>query len=818
MNDLKFAWRQLLKNRGFTAVVVLTLALGVGATTAIFAVIDALILNPLPAAVGDRLVRICTEQSSSLTRSALESVLENTNLFAGVAWDGFLGLGHNRDGFVEELGGWVVSPNYFSLWRVPPALGRTFAQDEGVFIGANGMEGQGTAIVLSYSFWQSQFGGDSKALGKTLTLAGHQFTVVGVMPPYFFPGWASYWVPARAVPVPSDHVDCEVDPYFEALARLKRGVTLRQTQAMLDVVARRLADQHADRASVLAPTGGPKPGDLRFSITPARTMFGERSFERALMGGLVALGFVLLIACANLANLNLARTERRQQEWVVRAALGAGRVRLMGQVLTESAVLGGLSGLAALAAAQGGLKLLVSWIPGGNPQARPIHLDGAALLFALLACLLSAVVFGLAPAWQAGRVRLGESLKGAGNRATSGLAHARFRAGLVIAEVALTLVLLAGAGLMLQSVIRLLQVNLGWDPKHVLLAKLWLPGRKGNLTVRPEAARPDASLEPRIEALQHRVASLPGVEALGAYAGGGVADYRIENRGASVRLPRMLCTVGASDWFRALRIPLLAGRDFNRSDIGGAANTVVVNRAMERACWPERSAVGKRFWGPIGAKDARSYRVIGVVGNVRRAGYAQRVKPLFYRPFAPDLASNFRVLWIRTKGDPWGVVPFIRQTLKTMEPHTRTPYFVLADAWLHDSTQMQRTYLYCLLAAGGVGLFLAAIGLYGILAHSVLRRTREFGLRLALGARPRDVIVMVVTQGMRLFGLGMLAGLLATFGLTRLLRHELFGVSPLDPMALLSAALALAAVALVASYLPARRAAKLHPMEALRCE
>ena len=827
MNDLKFAFRQLLKNPGFTAVAVLTLALGIGASTAIYSVVNTVLLNPLRGPATDRLVQIAERTYTigsfgqnigkpnflGVSPPVLEAVSAQQNFFADFTWADYVGLERKTEDFIEEEDGYAVSPNFFALWNVPPLLGRTFAKDEAVPLNENQKPAQDAVIVLSYAWWRSFFGGDADVIGRTIEMSGRHFTVVGVMPLHFqFPwGGAKFWVPAEPLRLPPGWMKSTDINLF---ARLKPGVTIEQTEAMLETVARRLIKDHPSDKDY-GHDWSQRPGGLGFWVRPAREQFMDRrgDLQRTLYGLLAAIGFVLLIVCANVANLTLVRTEKRQQELAVRAALGAGRLRLMRQLLTESVLLACLGGLAGVAGAVIGIKLLAVLIPELMPRLKPIQIDGAALGFTLLISVVTGLVFGCAPAWQAGRTKLNEALKQAGAQATAGFGRRRYRSALVVAELAFALILLTGAGLMIESVARLLHVDPGFDPQNLLRVELDLPSDK---YFYPDRAAQRKVLYAR---LHERLTALPGVKAVGVGKGETrVEKVTLEGRKEPVEVLTEGCGVAQSDLFRAMRIPLRAGRYFDQNDLGEKVGTAMINETMARTFWPGEDAVGKKFsreaW-----RRLPQYEVVGVVGDIREFRYDRGPRPSFYRPCHELELTGFRpFLVIRTEADPRALMPAIRKELRAAEPAMRAPQVIVWRQALYDSTQAQRTYMLFLVVFAAVGLLLAALGIYGVLAYSVARRTREIGIRMALGAERRHVLTMVMAEGGRLVGIGIALGLIAAFWLTRLMRHQLFQVSPTEPRVFIAVVLVLSAIALVACFLPARRATKINPMEALRCE
>jgi len=601
-------------------------------------------------------------------------------------------------------------------------------------------------------------------------------------------------------------------------ARLQPGITVAQTQVMLDATARQLLREYPsiydDEWRRRGGGFGFLTRPLRYEFTQAR--YGAHDLQRTLCGLLAAIGFVLLIACVNVANLMLARTEKRQQELAIRAAVGAGRARLMRQLLTESALLAGCGALAGLAFTLVGMHVLVLLIPENIPRLREIHMDGHTLGFALLVSTATAIAFGLVPAWHASRISVSNALKRAGTGSTISAAWRRYRSALVVVEVALSLLLLTGAGLMIETVISLLRDNPGFDAENLLLVH---PGLlRGEKYYASD--RSDEVEQALFDELQERFTALPGVQAVGiAKLSFFDLGFTIEGHDKPIGLLRAGTGVGRSDLFRVMRIPLVAGRYFDKTDIGKNVGTVIVNETMARLCWPGENSLNKRFRDKAG----RIYEVVGVIGDARiglRLRSVDVVEPTFFRPYNEQAKGGgygpFFV--IRTQYDPRSLIPTAREVLKNVESSMTTPWFQVARQTLFDATQAQRTYMLYLTVFAVVGLLLAALGIYAVLAYSVSRRTREIGIRMAVGAERRHVIGMVLAEGGRLVLAGIVLGLIAAFWLTRLTQSQLFEVSPTEPHVLLGVVLLLSIVALLACFLPARRAARINPMEALRHE
>lgn len=829
LQDVRFGLRMLLKDPVFSAVSVGTLALGVGATTAIYSVIDAVILDPIPGPEPDRVVQIAErtytlglfrDQNNKPTlygvsRQVLEALLDHQNYFAKLAWCDYIWLDRKTEDFTESIICDAVPSRFFSLWNIPPLLGRTFAADESVQLNENRRPVRDSVVVLSFSMWQSHFGGDRNVIGRVLEMSGQHFTVVGVMPKWFAPEGVDggCWIPTEPWHEPGNQPGLA---NTQVVARLSPGTTLAQVQAMLDTVASQLQVAHKEDPNGLE--WKKRLGGLRITVRPLRAQFqggyGSEDLRRTLLGLLAAISFVLLIVCTNIANLALARTERRQQELAIRSSIGAGRWRLARQLLTESVLLACIGGLAGIGLSVVGMKLLLSVVPDTMPRLKPIGLDIHALAYTMLISVVTGILFGVMPALRA--AQLSNTLKQASIGATIGFGHGRFRGALIVLEMALAVVLLAGGGLMIKSVVRLLHVKPGFDPQNVVYVKLGLPEEKYNEYVNEHAPQLRKML---LSELQQRIQALPGIVSVGMGKHTvWPVKVRVEESNQNMEVGHEGCGVGAGDLFKALRVPLLAGRLLEERDRGPAGDTAVVNEAMARALWPGANALGKQF-SEESSGATRTYQVIGVVGDMRDSSYLEQIRPTFYRPC--DELGIFGLpvfLAIRTKVDPRPLVPGIRNELRMAEPDMRSPEIRIEGQQLFDSTQAQRTYMTYLVVFAAVGVLLCAIGIYGVLAYSVARRAREIGIRIAIGAQRGDVLRMVIGEGLRLSLAGVAVGLLAAFWLTRALQSQLFEVTSSDPYVMASVVVLLLGVALFACYLPGRRAARIDPMSALRYE
>jgi len=802
MSDLRYALRQLLKHPGFTAVAVLTLALGIGATTAIVSVVQTAVFDPLPVEHPKRLVQLGVVRKErdwypGINPPALRAVRQQTNLFADVAaYYPFDLLTLRGEEFPQPVAGVRVTSEFFGLWNLRPLLGRTFTAEEG-------KPGKDDVLVISHRLWQRQFGGDPAVIGRTVPFRERPMTVVGVMPPHFsFPTARDdeYWRPVQG---PDPDTD-EILPNTRVIAEMRPGVEAAQVQAFLDVITKRQVSQ--------------TPGfPFAFQVRDLREMFSKPEVRRTLGLLLGAIAFVLFIAAANVANLQLARTETRQQELAVRAALGAGRARVFRQLLTESLLLAVLGGAAGLAITAFGLGLLEKLIPVDLPRLKPIALNAGVLGVASGVTLATGLLFGLAPACQGWRSNLSEVLKLGSATSTRDRGRGWFSRTLIVGQVALVLVLLTGAGLMVRSVIGLLRVNPGLDPQHVVRVYppvLDLFNRQGN---RDKAV--DATFAFFADAQQH-IGAVPGIIATGVGCEGREIEVSTPASSPSIRLKKYWIGVGEADPFRVMRVPLKQGRWLDRRDVGKSARSVVVNETAARHLWPGEQAVGRNFWVKEEWGERLAYEVVGVVGDTRDYSRDVAPQPTFYRALQnePNVELAAKFLVIRSAVDPATLHKPIGQALKDAGADPRMPEFIYLQEALRTAMAGHRAVMLYLSIFAGVGLLLAAIGLYGVLAYSVARRTREIGIRMALGAQIGDVIRLILGQGLVLVAVGGVIGITVALAAGRVLRAYLFGVSSTDPVTFVAVALLLAAVALFACWLPARRAAKVDPMAALRCE
>ncbi len=809
--DLRYAARTLRKTPGFTAVVVLTLALGIGATTAIFSVVNAVMLRPLPYANANQLVVIW----GSLRRPGLEEIVVSAaeysdftvrmRAFSAIAAYDTVGLNltglPGNDG-PERLQGAVTTASFFPLFRVSPILGRTM-------VPAEEQPGHEQVVVLSHALWQRRFQSDPGIVGRSLTLDGKQFEVVGVMPAGFrFPDdTTEIWKPL-AFTADDLSENNRGSHTYTMLARLKPGVTLAAAQAEATSIAGRIAGEHASNyRSGFGATVRPLHEEL------------VGSAGRPLWILLGAVGFVLLIACANVANLLLARSAARRKEMAIRTALGASRARVVGQLLTESLLLSICGGVAGLLAGVWGVDLLVALGPASIPRLSEISLDGRVIAFTSLVSVLTGVLFGLAPALQASRTFLSEHLKDGGRHSADAVSRGRVRSSLIVSEIALSLVLLIAAGLLVNSFARLQDVAPGFIADNVLTLRVALPTSKYTTFQKGETF---------FDRLFARVGVQPGVQAIAAinavpFSGrGGDRSFTIEGRPIGPRdtSPDEQLRFVSAGYFRTLKIPLLAGREFTERDLVATPRVAVVNDALATKYWPAEEVLGKRV--KFGSSTDNWYRIVGVVGNVKYRGLDVGEKPELYVPVLQPLFDDARMpamdVVVRTASDPLNMVAAIRHEILAIDPDQPIADIQTMDQRISASLSSRRFNTILLGSFAALALALAAVGIYGLVAYSVAQRTHEIGVRVALGARHRDVLTLLVGEGMTLALAGAGVGLLAALALTRVMSSLLYGVSPTDPATFAAITAALALVALAASYVPARRAARVDPVTALRGE
>jgi len=801
--DIRYGFRMLRKNPGFTAVAVLTLAFGIGANTTIFSVVYGVLLKPLPYSEPGQLVQLRADWSGSpstvIGSSTFIEVRAQSQSLACIAAYSGGDMTLTGAGSAQQVVAGAVTADFFPLLGVQPAWGRNFTREEDT---PNGPK----AAILGHGLWQSRFGGDTDVLGRTITLNEQSYTVVGILPARFqYPEPFQLWIPLAL-----GETGAALASYGEgmillkAIARLKPGVTLSQAQAELRTMAQREQPPRPDEAQVVS------------LVTLHEQVVGDVRGALLVLLGTVAL--VLLIACANVANLQLARAAARQREVAVRAALGAARWRIVRGLLTESVLLALAGGGLGLLLAFWGVRALGQWSGASLPSMHGIGIDTWVLAFTLGVSVITGLAFGLAPAVQAWRTDVNAALKEEGRGDTGGHRN-RLRHLLVVSEVALALVLLIGAGLLIKSFSRLMEVHPGFRTAGVLTFQVTLTGR--------ESAPQIVNF---VEQIVERVKALPGVQTAAAtdslpltdLARIGVAeiegrppiDFSQVERGEVTPVSRPTVTC---DYFHAMGISVKKGRPFTSQDARPPAGSVIVNEAFERHFFPDESAVGKRIRLMPGPAEARWQTVVGVVSDVRQSGLSRDVMPHVYSPDLEDMDGAMSFV-VRVTGEPAGLISAVRAVVAEVEPNQALHNVMTMEQRLANTTTSRRLNTVLLGSFAAVALLLAVVGIYGVMSYAVTQRTREIGMRMALGARPGSVMRLVMGQGMRVVLIGAGLGLVGALALARVLRNLLFEVAPTDPATFVCVTLLLSAVALLACYVPARRAARIDPMEALRCE
>ena len=801
--DLRYAGRMQFKNPGFTIVAVIALALGIGANTAIFSVVNSVLMRPLPYKDPERLVMVwedATKFGYPRDTPAIANYVDWRNqntVFEGMAAIADESFNLTGTGDPERLEGHLVSANLFSLLGVDPQLGRTFTS-------AEDQPGSNRVVVLSHALWQRRFGGDSAIVGKPINLNGASYTVVGVMPASFqFPtSDDQVWAPIAFTSKDAANRDRH---YLQVLARLKPGTSLGQAQTEMNTIGARLQQQYPESNT-----------DLGVAVTSLHEhLVGD--IRPALLILLGAVGLVLLIACANVANLLLARAAVRQKEIAVRVALGARRHRLIRQFLTESVLLATFGGVVGLVVAYGGLMLLRAFIPENISQAGQIAIDLKVLGFTFLVSLVTGLIFGLAPALQAARFNQTETLKEGGRDSATGSSGKRIRSLLVTAEVAVSLVLLIGAGLLINSFLRLRNVDPGFRADNLLTMRIVLP--------QPKYAERERRSAFYTELVQ-RVQSLAGVKSaavttnLPLYRQGNSIGVTIEGQlplppgQANIVVTRII----SPGYFDTMTIPLLGGRQFTDQDVRTGPRAVVISESMARRYWPGEDAVGKRIGLGEIQRPEDWFQVIGVVKDVRQFELTADPRPQMYLTYRQASFFPAEDLVVKTNVDPASLAATVRNTVWEIDKDQPVSKIRTMEEILLDSISRQRFSMLLLAIFAGVALILAAVGIYGVMSYSVAQRTHEIGIRMALGAQTGAVLKLAVGYGLRLVVAGIVIGLIAAFALTRVMSTLLFGVTATDPTTFTLISLLLVAVAALASYIPARRATKVDPIIALRYE
>ena len=805
MNDLRFATRQLLKSPGFTAVAVITLALGIGANTTIFSLVNGVLLKPLPYPDSDRLVALFNNQPqqgqdfAGLTAPAFVDWRAQSTSFEDLAAYQPGGFDLTGNGEPARIFGIRASASLFPLLRVQPMLGRNFTAQEDV-------DGKKRVAILGNRLWRERFNRSSDVLGRSITLDGNVYSIIGVMPAGFrFAELnADVWVPMGFEPW---ELENRGGHNYQAIGRLKPGVTLKQVRTEMAAITGRLAQQYElDRGwgATVVPLRDRLVGD---SKRPLYILFG-------------AVGFVLLIACSNVANLLLARASKRAREFAIRGALGAGRPAIIRQLVLESLLLAGAGAVAGWFLAQTSLSLILKLGALGLPRVDNIRLDGTVAVFSAFVTLLTGLAFGLVPAWFASRVNLSDALNDSARGSSSGRGH-WLRNGFVAAQLALALILLIGSGLMLRSFANIRAVDPGYRPDHILTASLFMPDSRfpGNSFSEREPFR-KAFLAQVVE----RAAALPGVQSAAIVMGMPLTPVSAAMQFSVLGRPEPKLSEQpvsgysqvSTNYFHTMGIPLLRGRNFDGHDAVDAPFVAIVNETFARTFFPNEDPIGQRLKVMDGYRD-RPTEIVGIIRDTRQRSIAARPGPEMYFPIMQRCWFTGQIV-LRTKGDPAAMIPALTKAVADFD--SRQPLYSVRTlaSLMEDSYAQQRLQMILLAVFAGVALTLALVGVYGVMACVVAQRRREIGVRMALGAQRHQVLAMVIRQAMRLSLAGILIGTASAFALTRLLHSMLFEVAPTDPLTFLVVPILLAVATLAGGWLPARRAAQVDPMEALRNE
>ncbi|HSE19708.1 MAG TPA: ABC transporter permease [Pyrinomonadaceae bacterium] len=805
--DIRYGIRGLLKHPGFTAIVVLTLALGIGASTAIFSVVNSVVLRRLPYRNADRIVAIqelnpAGKRIQSTSANFLDWRAQNT-VFEHLAAIRTATTNLALSDHAERIDLAQTNANFFDVFGVTPQYGRLFTPEDE-------QAGHPPVVIVSNALWQRRFGSDPSLVGKTITLDGSNFTVIGIAPPGFqYPDKTELWLPPLKL-VPEMFVDQDVTQtrrmgYLTAVALLKRDVPLRQAASEMETITARLRQQYPDT------------NNRRFNrvVSLHEHLVGDTNKLLWLLLGAVT--FVLLIGCANVANLLLASGAARHKEMAIRTALGASRSRVMRQLFTESTILALAGGAVGLMIAFWGLAAITKFLPADFPRLSEIHIDLRVLGFTLAASVLTGIVFGLAPALQISRSDVQEAIRETGRGAAGSLRQSRFRQALIVVEVALSVVLLAGAGLLFRSFLRLQSVNTGFVSEQVLTAKLTPAG---------PGYRDQADFAKFYEQVLEKLGAVPSVQDAGLINTlpldkGPTLAFRVDGRPLTTpdKWPPANYRVVSPNYFRAMGIPVLQGRAYTDRDGVNAPRTIIANQQLVHENFPDENPIGKRI--TFGNTDEKQqpiwFEIVGVVANVRSLELREEPTSELYFSASQDFWPAMSLV-VRSSVEPESLSASVRQVVNEVDKSVPVSSVKMMDHIVSESITQPRFNLFLLGLFGAVAIVLSAAGIYGVTAYTVTQRTHELGIRIALGAQVGDVLKMILGQGMAVIGVGLVVGLAAAFALMRLLRSLLFGVGENDPLTFAAITLVLVFVALIACYIPARRATKVDPLVALRAE
>ena len=814
LQDFRFGVRMLLKNPGVTTVAVLTLALGIGANTAIFSVVNGVLLRPLPYKNPERLLSLWENVPGHgrwrvSPANFLDWKQQNT-AFEDMSAFGAASLTLTGDGEPEQILGSRVSSGYFSVVGVEPTFGRAFLPEEYE-------PGKGRVVILGDAFWKHRYAGNQQIINRAITLNGSSYTVVGIMPPGIYPAWPTtsgqisfqpdqqqFWIPMA---FSADWASWRGAHILGVVGRLKEGKTLGLATAEMDIIGARLEKEYAANKGegILV---GPFMNEVVGNVRPA------------LLTLLAAVGVVLLIACANIAGLLLSQHAARAKEVAIRAALGAGRARLVRQFFLEGVLLSLVGTAAGVLLARLGMGLILRMIPQKIPRLDQVGLDLRVLGFTLLLSVLTCLAFGFFPAWQAAKTDLQTTLEQSGRTSGPGVGRRRLRQVLVVFQVSTAVMLVTGAGLLIKSFWLLQRVDPGFNAEHVLSLSLSLPASKYSA---PQ------QINNFFNQLNERISNLPGVQAEAiAYdhplESNWLDSFRIEGRPAADGVESS--TAGfipvSWDYFRTVGAQIITGREFAATDDQDHPGVAIVNEAFVRHYFPNENAIGQRILpGPPARiwKNQRltTFEIVGIVRNVKAAGLNAETEPAYYLPASQAPVQDMTVL-VRTKSDPLSIVPALRQAVLSIDPNQPISDINTLEKIVYDSISQPRLNMVLMALFGALALILAAIGLYGLMSYSVAQRTQEMGIRMALGAQVGDVLKLVLKQGMSLALIGEAIGLFGAFALTRVLQRLLFGITPTDASVFIVVIGVLTTITLLACYLPARRATKVDPLVALRYE